>query len=322
MYRTEDEIQENQSKYSSCRGTFINVLSARIHIMVKYQDTLANLFANLSAATLPKGWIVHKFNEDEIQCIKLQQQWLGTPVIIFYLLIIRSDLTWELHTANHLISSECSVLCQQPSHLATESARRLIRVIDNSNYCIGNTDEQFIELARKRKGKFLTSGGKVIANLEEGICIYASGEERCSTIRHTGCKILLSTSVVCPVCTNYRSTLRVLLYRQQKSQPLCLHPNMNTKFFTTPQRRAHMQSLRKAIRNKNRQLKRLKLRLEKIVENDSVEVDEELSQDLQMIVEDPSNAASVKDEFKRIFWDQQVCMYELKLYIYYLYLYH
>ena len=83
-----------------------------------------------------------------------------------------------------------------------------------------------------------------------------------------------------------------------------------------------MQSLRKAIRNKNRQLKRLKLRLEKIVENDSVEVDEELSQDLQMIVEDPSNAASVKDEFKRIFWDQQVCMYELKLYIYYLYLYH
>ena len=84
-------------------------------------------------------------------------------------MIIRSDLTWELHTANHLISSECSVLCQQPSHLATESARRLIRLIDNSNYCFGNTDEQFIELGRKRKGKFLTVGGKVIANLEEGI---------------------------------------------------------------------------------------------------------------------------------------------------------
>ena len=82
---------------------------------------------------------------------------------------------------------------------------------------------------------------------------------------------------------------------------------MNTRFFTTPQRRAHLQALRKAIRNKNRQLKRLKLKLEKIVENDSVEVDEGLSEDLQMIVEDPSNVASVKDEFKRIFWDQQVC---------------
>ena len=72
MHRTEDEIQENQSKYSTCIGTFINVLSARIHIMVTYQETLANLFADLSAATLPKGWIVNKFNEDEIQCIKLQ----------------------------------------------------------------------------------------------------------------------------------------------------------------------------------------------------------------------------------------------------------
>ena len=154
--------------------------------MVTYQETLANLFANLSAATLPKGWIVNKFNEDEIQCIKLQQQRLGTPVVIFHLFIIRNDLTWELHTANHLISSECSVLWQQPSHLATESARRLIQLIDNSNYCIGNTDEQLIELAKKGKGKFLTVGGKVIANLEEGICIYASGEERCSTIRHTG----------------------------------------------------------------------------------------------------------------------------------------
>ena len=82
---------------------------------------------------------------------------------------------------------------------------------------------------------------------------------------------------------------------------------MNTKFFTTPQRRGHLQALRKAIRNKNRQLKQLKLKLEKIVENDSDKVDEELSEDLQMIVEDPSNAASVKDEFKCIFGDQQVC---------------
>ena len=88
MHRTEDEIQENQSKYSTCRGTFINVLSARIHIMVKYQETLANLFTNLSAVTLPKGWIVNKFNEDEIQCIKLQQQRLGTPVIIFHIILI------------------------------------------------------------------------------------------------------------------------------------------------------------------------------------------------------------------------------------------
>lgn len=123
--------------------------------MVKYQETLANLFTNLSATTLPKGWIVNKFNEDEIQCMKLWRQQLGIPIVIFLLLMIQSDFTWELHTANHLVSPECSVLYQQPSHLATESAWRLIQVINNSNYCIGNTDEQFVELARKRKGRSL-----------------------------------------------------------------------------------------------------------------------------------------------------------------------
>ncbi|XP_065891694.1 uncharacterized protein [Dysidea avara] len=42
-----------------------------------------------------------------------------------------------------------------------------------------------------------------------------------------------------------------------------------------------------------------------VVKIDSVEVDEGLAQDLQMMVEDCSNAESVRDEFKRIFWEQQ-----------------
>ena len=156
--------------------------------------------------------------------------------------------------------------------------------------------------------KFLTLGGKVIANLKKA---FAFMPQEKNTVPQSGTQNAKYYSqhlaVVCPVCANYRSTLRALLCRQQKSQSLCPHPNMNTRFFTTPQRRAHLQALRKAICNKNRQLKQLKLKLEKIVENDSDEVDEELSEDLQMIVEDPSKAASVKDEFKCIFWDQQVC---------------
>jgi len=45
-----------------------------------------------------------------------------------------------------------------------------------------------------------------------------------------------------------------------------------------------------------------------MVENNSAEVDDDLDQDLRMKVEDCSNVESVKDEFKRIFWEQQVCM--------------
>ena len=143
--------------------------------------------------------------------------------------------------------------CSLSTTLASYHSKctKLIQVIDNCNLCNGNSDEQFIELARKRKGKFLTVGGKVIANFEESVCFSASGEERCSTVRHIGCMILLSTFTVCSVCANYCNALRVLSYRHQKSQPHSPHPNMNARFFTTPQRRTHFLSLQKAVHNKN-----------------------------------------------------------------------
>ena len=82
---------------------------------------------------------------------------------------------------------------------------------------------------------------------------------------------------------------------------------MYKRFFRTPQRRRHFQSLQKSLRNQNRQLKRLKSRLEKVVEDDSIEVDDALSQDLKLVIDDPDNNNEyVKGQFKRIFWEQQV----------------
>ena len=184
------------------------------------------MYTKLSAATLPSGWITHRFNEDEVQCIQLRQQHVGTLVMIFHLLLIQSDLTWKLLTANHSVSPECPALCQQPSHLTPESAQRLVEVIDSCNFCIGNSEEQFIEMARMRKGKFLSVGGETVANYEEGVCFMtAAGEERCATIRHKDCLLLLSTSEVCFVCDKYCNTLRVMLCRQQKSLLQSPHPN-------------------------------------------------------------------------------------------------
>ena len=265
------------------------------------QSPLASLYTSLCALTLPNGWIVNKF-DDEVQCVQLRQQQSGVPAIIFHVLQIRNDLSWELHTANRHVSPESDVLCQQPRHLTTESAKNLIQCIDCCHLCTGNSEKQFIELAKRRKGKFLTTTGDIIAFLDDSF-----GLEGCSTIRHTNCAVLLSTSGVCSVCSNYCNTLRALLSRH-RNQACSPHPNKNFRFFTTPQRRAHLQCLRKAIRNKNRQLKRLRAKLDILVENDSIEVDEDLTQDLQVIVESSNNSHSVKDEFKRIFWEQQVCI--------------
>ena len=246
---------------------------------------IAELYTKLSTTTLPSGWIIHKFNEDKIHCIQLKQQRIGTPVMLFHLLTIEKDLTWKLHTANHLVSLESPALCQQPLHLMPDSAQRVIELIDSSNFCIGNSEKKFIELARKRKGKFLST----------------------KTIRHKDCLLLLLTSEMCSVCEKYRNTLRAMFCRQKKIIVLqSPHPKMNKRFFRTPQRRRHFRSLQKSLRNQNRQLKRLKSRLEKVVEDDSIEVDDALSQDLKLVMDDPDNNEYVKGQFKRIFWEQQV----------------
>lgn len=75
----------------------------------------------------------------------------------------------------------------------------------------------------------------------------------------------------------------------------------------TPQRRAHLAILRKAIQNKNRQLKRLRAKVASLLERNSestISLDEKLSKDIQMVIDNHKEIE--KDDFKRIFWEQQV----------------
>ena len=262
------------------------------------------MYERLSTSkSLPEGWIIHKYEDlDEVHCIKLKRQQLHTPIIILHLLSIHSNLTWEVHTINHLVSSSCSVLHHYPSELTDKTALDVMHTLNNSIICSGNCDEQFIELAKRKKGKFTTTSGSCVATLEEGIAVMVDGEEVYSTIRHVHCEIV-SSNTVCLACIKYRNTLRALICKLSKARTHP-HPKTNVRFLRTPQRNARLRSLRAAIRNKNQQLKRMRSRLEKIMEDDGVVVDDELSKDLESIIDDDANA--VKDEFKSIFFQQQV----------------
>ena len=94
---------------------------------------------------------------------------------------------------------------------------------------------------------------------------------------------------------------------------------MNVRFLQTPQRIARLRSLKVAICNKNQQLKRMRSRLEKIMEDDGVVVDDELSKDLESVIDD-HDADSMKDEFKSIFFQQRVSKF-CRRYINYVMLY-
>ena len=112
------------------------------------------MYEQLSTSkSLPKEWIIHKYDDlHEIHCIKLKRQHLHIPTVILHLLLIHGDLTWEVHTINHSVSSSCSVLHHYPSELTDKTALDLMHTLNDSIVCSGNYDEQFIEL-NTRLGK-------------------------------------------------------------------------------------------------------------------------------------------------------------------------
>lgn len=172
----------------------------------------------------------------------------------------------------------------------------------------GNFDDRFIDLARIRKGKFFSCNRQVIAYLDESFCVEVNGTTYGSTIRHASCEMLLADKDVCVHCAKFRNTLRALTWKHNSvSGVLSLHTNI--RFLRTPQRTARFVAVRKAIMNKNKQLQRLRRKLSCAVETNGVLVDDELANDLHQVVNNKSDHESVfnDDEFKKIFWDQQVC---------------
>ena len=261
----------------------------------------------MKSATLPDGWYFRCNDKDEIQCFCVTRQSVdAAPMVISRILIITRNLSWLVYVDNHLLAPSNDVLSAFPPTLNTNVLLSLINCLHTSNVCSGNHDDPFITLARQKKGTFLSVDGKIVAVLQESFCFVVNGEMKSSTIRHINCDILLAKEkVICPSCTTYRNTLRALVSKSIKSPSSPLSSYVNLRFLRTPQRKAHLTILQKAIRNKNRQLKRLRVRLKTLLENKaSICVDKELCSDIQRVIE--NHRVIEKDEFKRIFWEQQV----------------
>ena len=221
-------------------------------------------------------------------------------------LLINRELSWRLFVENHEITTSNSVLSCFPSRLTSKVLLHLLDVLHNANVCLGNFDDQFIKLALMKKGTFYSAKNQVLAILEESFCFTINKERRSGTVRHVNCAILLKQQATCTICTKYHNTLRALVSKVSNipSTPTCCI-QVNTRFMKSPQRKAHLAALRRAIQNKNKQVQRLKNRVEKLLNGKScVTLDKELSNDLQMIID--KHKVIEKDEFRHIFWEQQV----------------
>ena len=277
------------------------------------QDSLEVIQQTVTAKDLPSGWYMNYIPDKELQYFQVVRQELHAPMVVLRLFLINKDLQYQIYIARHLVPSQSSVLSKLPSTVSADAAVHMINAICTANICVGNFDDQFIDLAHMKKEKFLSCNGQVIAYLDESFCFEVNGTMHGSTIRHTNCEILLTDSEVCFPCTKFRNTLRALTWKQKSHLGMALSLHTNIRFLRTPQRAARFVAVRKAIINKNKQLQRLKAKLSSVVETDGILVDDELATDLHQVVNNESDHESElkDDEFKRIFWDQQVhyCTY-------------
>ena len=285
------------------------------------QNSLALIQQRVTVNELPRGWYMNYVPDKELQYFQVVRQQLNIPMVVLRLLLISRDLKYQIYIAGHLVSPQSSIFTQLPSIVTTDAVIHMINALHAANICVGNFDDRFIDLARIKKGKFFSCNGGIIAYLDESFCLEVNGITHGSTIRHANCEILLSDNEVCSHCAKFRNTLRALTWKQKPvSDVPSLHTNI--RFLRTPQRTARFIAVRKAIVNKNRQLQRLRLKLSNAVETDGILVDDELANDLHEVVNNKSDLELVfkDDEFRRIFWDQQVsCKGILYTYVKFLY---
>ena len=257
----------------------------------------------LAGSKLLCGWCVN-YTSEEIQLFQITRQYSRSPPLaIVRTLLVQKDLSWKVYVGEHLISAESAVLMPFPERLGVASISTILSTLQSANICTGNYDEQFIDLAQRKKGKFVSSLGELVAVLETTPYSVVNREEIFMTLRHIQCEILLTEAFICSFCEKYRNTLRALVSKLCHSSYTSVH--VNTRFLRTPQKKAHLIALKKAIKQRNQKLKQLRAKLDKVMNQSAcVPVDDGLSADIKQVIK--QQPLMEKDDFKRIFWEQQV----------------
>ena len=148
-------------------------------------------------------------------------------------------------------------------------------------------------------------GSKVIAYVDKELLPAPS-------IRH---EVLLPAGTeqqkCCKACRCYRNTFRSLLFRSRRAVPKAgriLHHHTNDWYLSTPKQKAKVKMQRVALKEEQRRVRKLKLRVEKL-SKEGVVVDCDSHEDLLAIMKENSEKVAAKypeNSFARLFWSQQL----------------
>ena len=123
---------------------------------------LSVLYSRLKHTITP-GWSLAHTARSSLVLYKLQLLSSDLPSVTFSI-CIDEECRWRLMLGDKEINKEdCDMLSKYPCVLGcVDDVLLLLKGIDGSSLCVGNSDDRFSELVDARKGKFLDKYGKII----------------------------------------------------------------------------------------------------------------------------------------------------------------
>ena len=82
------------------------------------------------------------------------------------------------------------------------------------------------------------------------------------------------------------------------------------RFMKTPDRLSALRNARDTIRKRNRKIAMIKVRLESLTSQRGIAVESDIQEEIDQVIhrETPAMESLPASDFKRIFWEQQVCL--------------
>ena len=205
-----------------------------------------------------------------------------------------------------ITKSNCSAISGFP-----EILQNMITEIHVLNICLGNSDDLFLSVLDRRKGKIMN--GKIqSAFVDDLFPTTVEGVQYKRTVRVSTCEMLVSDEK-CTACKEYRATLRSLSSRQKQQASTSTKrtdasSHVNFRYLSSPEKAQRFTNCSTKAKIASKELERLKKKSTALIANEGVDLNQSLHDDFVGIYHENTEAVHNKfppGTFERLFWDQQ-----------------
>ena len=269
--------------------------------------TLRMLYESLPAPMTQSSTAYYSDENKQLQLCKLNSLTSKSRQMLRITLCVQDDLTWTVFIHGkklHQISN--TSLSGISSTLSPLSLQKLISILDEACICPGNPNDQILPMATAHKGVFVSGSGEEKARLEKDFQVILNGDVYHQTIRTTTCSLLVSQGK-CSSCKSYRPQLRAMCSRWSKKAAVSAKYT-NNRYLSTPQKKRKMKELQVHAYTTEKEVKKLRERIEQCSEQNGVQIQPSLNEDFLVIMTE--NNSQVEENFpegsfRRLFWEQQ-----------------